>query len=258
MFDLTVKITQATGVVDVDSMIYMSVEQTRTIKRGPDAASVTLYNYDAGAKVGDDITVSIDGQPFVVGTIAKVEQDTSDVDTKTTIKVGDGLKAWQRGTVSRVFTANTTLKQIAQELTAQQDGLSVAYVASSIASKMIPGPVNVVGSYRRVMTEIVSKFGGTWTVQQGQVYVLDGEMKRAGVAYVLTDSTPYVKIPAATGGTGKIKLDLLFEAALVPGVMISDPDGQVGPKGGEYVISKTVHRVDQGGRVAETEVEAKR
>lgn len=152
------------------------------------------------------------------GDVRTIDHVRSGADWDTTLKLGDGERAWQYARVYESFAEGTAARDV---LKAAVKGLGVEEgnlnKAISDVTKKIDQGFAIAGSAARAVDQIVKSLGMSWSVQDGQFQllkpdaVLDLPIPEVSVSSGLIGS-PEMGSPATKGKPALVK----FKSLLIP------------------------------------------
>lgn len=224
---------------------------TKTLKKEPNTCDLTIYNLnpdhrsqlaqvktpwvkiEAGYK--GDGTGSGNKALIFHGQLRGVHSYREGPDWITELHSGDGEKALKNARINKSYSKGTRVGTIIDDLVeAMGIGKGNSQVKSWLAkwtsggSEILNGLV-LSGSCREELTGILKSMGMEWSVQDGELQILDTGKPLEGVAVVLSPSTGLVGSPTL-GSEGIISITSLMNGAIVPGSTISLDSSEM-PKG---------------------------
>lgn len=188
-------------------------------------------------------THEVDG-PDVVTTVETGDSDKAIATTRIQLSVGPTVPVTQvlEAIVSKLGIGKGNLLQIAPVL-ATKGKATLFGVGSAIS-----------GSAARAMTDLCRSAGLEWSVQDGNLQILDLNKSLAGKAVLLSPSTGLIGSPTVDG-KGVLKAKALIIPELVPGRLVVIDSKSV--KGG-YRVQVVEHTGDSHGSEWYVEIEGKK
>jgi hypothetical protein len=211
---------------------------TRTLKATPNTCELRLYNLgqalrrELATKAKDGLFVSIAAGfgdrlcQIYRGDLRDAFSVREDTGWVTTISSGDGEKARRTARVRRAFPRGTKVDVVLRALT-ESLGVGMGNTASALfgpkklahgSSEFVSGTVTH-GSAATQLTEMLRSVGMEWSIQDGELQVLDKGRALAGEAIVLTPETGLVGSPEP-GNKGTVKATVLLMPGLQPGTKV--------------------------------------
>ncbi len=248
---------------------------------GLNQAEITLYNLsdDSISRLDKDVFVSIEAgyvgetQELFTGDIDYVNTTFDRVDRVTRIEATDGGVNFGQKRVSKNFPPGTTIVT-AINFVAQATGYGLGNLPSVLAAHQGRGGVSnfakgFVAQGRAVdeLKKLTDLFGLTFSIQSGQIQVLDRTRETNELAVRLAADSGLIGVPEI-GENNFIKARSLLRGALTPGrrVVISStksnrlrsPLATVGSIGleGTFKIQRVTHTGDSWGNDWYSDVEA--
>lgn len=133
------------------------------------------------------------------GQIRNVFQERNPTDTRTIVYAGDGQRDWENATFDRTFTDTVSIIAAIREVVAAFQDISIGTLEG------VPEVANMVrgqtlsGSPFGILDDYASEYGFTWSVQDGEVVIVqDDEPLQGSVAVVVTAATGMVDSPTTT------------------------------------------------------------
>lgn len=174
------------------------------------------------------------------------------------VQLGDGDRAYNYGRVSRSFAAGTDAKTALAEV-AKTMGLKLpksASEAKDLAKKFATG-VTVAGPSRGQLSKLLAPSGRTWSIQDGELQILEDRGVRASTAIVVSQDqgmigVPQIAAPTQAGEPPVTTVQTLLDPAVLPGGKISLRSDTVT---GTFKVRKVVHTGDTHGEDWTTTIE---
>lgn len=117
----------------------------------------------------------------------------------TTIVVGDGSRAYRFAEVNRAMAAGTSaLEAVRQVAAAMGLELPAAVAGRAELQRQFTSGLSIVGRAAVEMTKLLSPFGLAWSIQDGELAILDAVSTRPGDALVLDEAAGLIGSPAMT------------------------------------------------------------
>ena len=219
-------------------------EVTKTPRRGANKATFKLYNLNPitiglletiGATItfvagyrGAGIAAGNQGLIFI-GTVARrgVTTAREGANRVTTVEAGDAeLNIQQaRSDISLAPGSTTTLaiQQLLLKLAISPTGIPLAPIGPGNTGLLPPLPFATgwahFGFARDALTEIADMYDATWSVQDGQLYIVRSGEQIPGQAVLLSPQTGLIGIPRKT--KEGIEAVSLLQPTLTPGGVVS-------------------------------------
>lgn len=115
----------------------------------------------------------------------------------TTIVVGDGSRAYRFAEVNRAMAAGTTaLEAVRQVAAAMGLELPAAVEARTDLRRQFTSGLSIVGRAAAEMSRLLAPFGLAWSIQDGELAILDEVSTRPGDALVLDEAAGLIGSPA--------------------------------------------------------------
>lgn len=247
-----------------DLRIVFTVRRTR--KPDPNTATITVYNLSAKSRTalqdaktiptrleagyGNDL-----GQIFL-GELRNAVSRREGPDWITTMETGDGEESFRTARINKSFKS-VNLEQIVQEL-ADTMGVGLGNAIEKAregkfadAVTELSNGVVLNGRSSQQMTRVLDAAGLEWSIQDGQLQVLEPGKALELDAVVLTPATGLLGSPDL-GERGRIECTSLLQPTIIPGRIIRVDSKQVS---GDFVADVVEHDGDNRGQRFETMVE---
>lgn len=181
-------------------------------------------------------------------------------DWVTKILLGDGHRAFNFARVNRSFRSGVTAKTALAEVAGSM-GLSMPQNAeqSTRLLEELPGGITMSGPSRKQMDKILRTRGMSWSVQDGQLQILERDEVRADQAVLISEDTgmigsPEPSPPDRSGGKPPtMTVQTLLDPRVSPGVKIRVESRSVT---GNFKAQTVSHELDTHGEPWFTSVEA--
>lgn len=211
---------------------------TRTLAPTPNTAEVRVYNLgkalrrELATKAKDGLYVTIAAGfgsqlcQIYRGDLRDAFSVREDTGWVTTISSGDGEKARRTARVRRAFPKGTKVDVVLDALTGAL-GVGLGNTLSGLlggktlahgSSEFVSGTV-AHGSAATHLTEVLRSVGMEWSIQDGELQVLDKGRALEGEAIVLNPETGLVGSPEP-GNKGTMKCTVLLMPGLQPGTKV--------------------------------------
>ena len=247
----------------------------RSLQRSANTAKFDIYNLNPEHRAGLqqlDKTNEVSVEAGYAGSIGEIFRGKlsearsmkNGPDWITSIESGDGEIALRSARINQSFPPGTTvetvmstlikklgvgkgnaLKQIARDFIADGQKLGREFIEGTVVS----------GSVSDQMTSLLDSMGLEWSVQNGNLQVLEKGAALDRTAVVLNKSTGLVGSPEV-GSDGVLKCTSLLQAEIYPGRKIKVESRSV--PGSLFVVGKAKYTGDTSGQPWYVEVEAKR
>lgn len=239
------------------STLDLRFQVTKTLKREPNTAEVTIFNLNEDSRgafsetpnqtmqirvgyrgrpeqspalqaVDDIIGAGDSGQLGIIytGDVRSVHNSYSPPDWETLVESGDGEIAIQRSRINKSFAAGTPVKVVIKEL-AKSMRVGLGNAAERIletgslkeAGTEFLNGVTVSGQSHRELEALVKSTGRELSIQDGTIQILDLGQPLRDTSVVLTSDTGLIGTPTI-GDKGIVKFRALLNPAIVPGRQI--------------------------------------
>jgi hypothetical protein len=211
---------------------------TRTLEPTPNTAEVRVYNLgqalrrELATKAKDGLYVTIAAGfgnrlcQIYRGDLRDAFSVREDGGWVTTISSGDGEKARRTARIRRAFPPGTKIDVALRALTESFGGVGLGNITDAIfgkklthgSSEFVSGTV-LHGSSATQLTELLRSVGMEWSIQDGELQLLDKGAALVGEAIVLTPETGLVGSPEP-GNKGTMKCTVLLMPGLQPGTKV--------------------------------------
>lgn len=192
-----------------DSGLRVAFDIHRTLKNEPNKAEIKVWNLAeetrAFLEVDDEIPVQIEAgyastSLLFLGNLKTASSESDGVDTITTVSSGDGEKALRKARVSISFPRGTPIKSVIDQLAAVFDLTpgnlaTLLYTFQGGGSSFINGGA-FHGSAAWELTRLLRSCGKEWSVQNGEIQILDRDKTLLGEAVLLSTATGLVGSPS--------------------------------------------------------------
>lgn len=208
---------------------------TRTLKPSPNTCEVRVFNLgqalrrELATKAKEGLFVTIAAgfgnrlTQIFRGDLRDAYSVREDTGWVTTISSGDGEKARRNARIRRAFPRGTKVDVVLRALT-ESLGVGLGNSARALmgAKKLTHGSSEFVsgtvthGNSALQLTELLRSVGMEWSIQDGELQVLDQGRALEGEALVLTPETGLVGSPEP-GHKGTVKATVQLMPGLQPG-----------------------------------------
>jgi hypothetical protein len=227
----------------------------RVLQEGSELAESDL-EYDWPLVINAGYVGSL-GQIFS-GDIVTAFSRLDGVDWITTIEAEDGGKKYRSTRINKSFGANTSVATVLNEL-ASALGVGLGNSAAKFAAGAEQGYLNfengvaLSGKVSKLLDKYVTSAGYTWSIQDGQLQILDPSETLMDTITQLDSTTGLVGTPEQ-GEKGIVNVTSLLQPTIIPGRRLNIQSKMIE---GEYKATKTIHIGDTEGTEWYTEVEGK-
>lgn len=222
----------------------------RTLEKEPNTSQIIVTNLSPtrrqslqkkGVKVLLEAGYKATGiQRIFSGDVRTVDHVRNAADWDTTMKLGDGERAWLYARVNESFAPGTLVSDAMKKI-AQATGLELGNVNDKAAAidKVLDQGWCAAGSAVRAFDKIVKSIGKTWSVQDGQLQILDPYESLSLPIPEITPDTGLIGSPEMGSPPAKGKPALLKFKALL---FATKPGAKVKLKSSRYNGNIRVHR----------------
>ncbi|TNC14926.1 hypothetical protein FF100_04950 [Methylobacterium terricola] len=200
---------------------------TKTIGSKQNTGTVTITNLSKSRRnmLGeeyDKLTLEVGYKDtktsvLLTGEIRDVSHAKTEPDITTTIEVGDGDKAIQKGKVSKTFPAGTKPKEIIEYLRDQMPGLKKGEIKGLDDLPSTKRPTTVYGYAYRELDTLGRQHGFYWSVQNDKFQAVKSD-EHLGGNILISAETGMLGTPTPTDKGVKVKC--LINPELAPGKTI--------------------------------------
>lgn len=141
----------------------------------------------------------------------------------TKIIVGDGSRAYRFASVNRAMVAGTTVIEAVRQVAAAMGvEMPAAVEARTDLRRQFTSGLSIVGRAAVEMTKLLEPFGLSWSIQDGELAILDAVSTRPGDALVLDEAagligSPAMAPPAKPGARPTMSARCLLYPEIAPG-----------------------------------------
>lgn len=207
--------------------LQISFTTTHTLGSKPNSGTVTITNLTPARRnmLGeeyDSLTLEVgykDSGPQVLlkGDIRDVAHAKTSPDITTTIEVGDGDQAFEKGKASKTFPAGTKPKEIVEYLRKQMPGLAKGEIKGLDELPATKRPTTVYGHAYRELDTLGRQHGFYWSIQNGKFQALKSD-EHLGGNILITPESGMLGVPTPTDKG--VKVTTLIIPGLAPGKRI--------------------------------------
>jgi hypothetical protein len=233
-------LAQATGLTNAITVrdLHVRFKIEKTLTEQPNTCEIEILNASPESRAAFQVKPSImiveagyQSDPTRPPELAKIFEgdvmfaasEHPGVDWVTKVTAAEGGRAYARASVNRSYAAGATYAQAISD-TAKSMGLkmpSSIAEAKSLSKQFVSG-VALTGPSRKQMSKLTSAVGMGWSVQNGQLQLLNAFGVRADEAVVISKKTgmigqPILGAPKEPGEPVTVKVSTLLEPALLPG-----------------------------------------
>jgi hypothetical protein len=245
---------------------------TKTLKKEPNTIDLTIYNLNEKhrnqiAKVEDPV-VQVeagyeDGMSLIFsGQVRGAFSFREGPDWVTELHSGDAEKKLKNSRISKSYKKGTKLATVINDLVVQL-GVGRGNIDTIVldpfleflegGNETLNGMV-VDGSCREQLDSLLVSMGYEWSVQDGDIQVLENNKPLPGTAFLLTPGSGLVDSPRI-GSEGLIEVTSLMNGQIIPGSTIAIESNQI-PKS-FYRAERCDYVGDIAGQDWYTQIEAK-
>lgn len=147
-------------------------------------------------------------------------------DLVTEIHVGDGHRGYQFGRLEKAYRPPVNLRAIVQDA-AKTMGVAIPpeILRNPVLSQTLSDGFSSSDLTRKALTDVLSRFNLSWSVQNRQLVILSENQARDGRAFVIDDTTGLTGSPkfkeSENGGKGA-KTEITFSHLLYPELLPGD------------------------------------
>lgn len=201
---------------------------TKTLKKEPNTSEIVVTNLSPkrrsslqhkGVKVMLEAGYKATGvKKYFSGDVRTIDHVRNNADWDTTMKLGDGERAWGFARISESFAPGTPKANVVRTI-AKSMGLELGNLDEQLAS--LTGTIDqgfaAAGPSSHAMNQIITSLGKEWSVQDGQLQILDPyqvlnlPVPEISVSSGLLDS-PEMGTPPKKGKPALVK----FKSLLIP------------------------------------------
>lgn len=234
----------------------------KNLESNPNTGSISVYNLSETSRAkfeAKNAICSLDvgyGEKLTQifkGNISKATTRKQGVDIITDIELGDGEKAYNEATIELSLPAGTTAEQALNKVTTSFQNVAFGGI-DAVKSFIINGVksygkgITLSGNSKAIMDILTKTLNMEWSIQDGQIQVLEKNKPTMDVAFELTPETGLIgspgKIKSDSGKNnpdGGIEFQCLLQPNLNPGRAIKIKSFAIN---GEYRITKVTHEGD--------------
>ena len=203
-------ITTLDGVTKVISGLRVQFTITKSLLSYPNLAEIKIYNANADTltKLQQKYTkISLSAgytgniKVLFIGEVRNIFQSRAGTEKILTIYSGDGQRDWDNSVFNGTFSESVSIKTVINEVIKTFRGLTSGNTDGipDVIDKLLGQSLS--GSSRDIMDTYANEYGFSWSIQDGELVVVDDEQ-------VLSD-TDAVLITAATGMIGSPTLTFI-------------------------------------------------
>jgi hypothetical protein len=193
------------------------------------------------------------------GDLQWAESTLNRVDWETRLQLGDGLRAYRHGRISKAYRAGATVKQLVTD-TAKSMGLTVPTTVAQAREleRQFANGVTLSGPAYREMTRLLAPLGKQWSIQDGRLQILGRNETRADEIIRISEDTGMKGSPSFGSPPDKKRPPILHVLTLcrpeiTPGGRILVESKVVN---GLFRVERLRHNGDTHANVWDTEIEA--
>lgn len=179
------------------------------------------------------------------GQIRDVEHTRDGPDIITTLKSGEGDKAFRKATISKTFRAGTKVKDVVEDIYKQfeKEGISRGEWKFPDDMTDFKRPYSMCGGCKREMDTLGRGKKFYWSIQNGTMEVIPHDGYVGGIA-LITPQTGMIDVPAITDNG--VKVSCLLNPEIRPGrrVRVESSVLEMNAANGEYRVSEANYNGD--------------
>lgn len=161
----------------------VSFKITKTLKKEPNTSEIIITNLNPqhraniqkkGVKIGFEAGYKETGvKQYFSGDVRTADHVREGADWNSTLRLGDGERAWQFATVYESFSPGTPIASAVQKI-AQSMGIGTGNLSSQLSGfqGIFDQGWAAHGSARRMLDQILRANGYTWSIQDGELQIL--------------------------------------------------------------------------------------
>lgn len=241
-------------------MLRIAFNVLLALARDPNKAQLKIWNLSATsrAKIQEQDRLPVVINAGYIGMVAQLffgdmrfgNSEKEGSDWVTTLEAGDGAKQYRSARISESFAAGTKVTDVLKKA-AEALGIGVGNLTKVIAagSKRIGlteftnGTV-LSGKASEAVDGIVKSMGLEWSIQSGQLQILEPDQTTQDDAILLTPSTGLIGSPTA-GEKGRVKARSLLQPDITPGRRVKIESATI--DGAFFKTEKVRHQGDTWG-----------
>jgi hypothetical protein len=222
---------------DTDDGLHVSFEIDRTLKPEPNTAEIRIWNLaESSRKLLEQmagvkplgIPVSVEAgytEPSLLflGSMREAYSETQWADIVTTIRTGEGEQAYQTSRANLSLPRGTPITAALLQLAAQLGVLPGNLAAQSYqfigGSTVFANGAVFSGNAAWEITSLLSACGKEWSIQNGQIQVLDRNKAMLSTAVFMSAETGMIDAPSISN-KGELQARMLLVPDVVPGRLL--------------------------------------
>jgi len=165
----------------IDCTIYGLSEQTRTRMMEPGQ----VIQIEAGYAEGTEV--------LAIGDITRAVIEYAPPEIRTVIEAGDGARALRDRKVNLSFAAGASVQRVLDAI-AQELALGRRATGAQVEGEYQEG-VSFSGTAKDALDKVTARAGVTWSIQDGELQILDREQPSQGRGALLTPETGLLESP---------------------------------------------------------------
>lgn len=259
-------VPQPNGIVIENLRVQFKIE--KSLEKTPNTADITITNCNPQTRAflqSKPLTVLLEAgygddlKTLIQADARYVYSEVNEADWETKIQLGEGDRAYRYARASRSYPKGTNVVTALQDVASAMGlKLSKDVIASNALQSQFATGRTLHGPARDELSRLLAPYGYHWSIQGGQLQILQDNLSAPGAAYQLSQSTGMIKspeysIPEKPGKPSTLKTEQLLEPALFPGAMMSVDSLFVS---GFFRINKLTHTGDTHGDDWTTECES--
>jgi hypothetical protein len=245
----------------------MRFEVVKTLEAEPNSCKITINNLAEPTRtfleqkpVSVRLDVGYEDSPLqrlFIGDITWAPSYRARAGWETVIEAGDGQAKYKYARVSRSFRQGTRARDAIEELARALDVTVPRNLPAGTEREFLAGAV-LDGSAAKQMTRVLARAGLEWSIQDGQLQILEPTGVRAGEALLISSDTgmigvPELSSPAEAGKPPTLSVRTLLEPDATPGARIVLQSRSLS---GHFKVLRALGTGDTHGTEWETNIEA--
>ena len=262
-------------IVTVDTieitMLDLSFTVTKTLEREPNTCDLTIYNLNpehrkqlsmvkGGPAVKVEAGYADDCGVLFLGQLEEVYSHKEGSDWITELHSGDAASKLAKARTNRSYNAGTEVGKIIGD-TIKDMGVGIGNSLKALMSGDLLGAKNkfanavtLSGPSTHALDRMLSSVGKEWSIQDGQIQVMDKRAFIEGTAVLLNADTGMIGSPTI-GNDGVLKVKALLNHKIVPGRKLMIESAEIKKSG--YRVERVEYTGETYGQAWYVDIEAK-